>query len=111
MNKKDFVKNYDFSEERLRCAFIELLDNVGDCLDEYELISEVANSIIDFYYYDLGIWAVENYKYIEDSVKEYGIDERDFDYHKMIQSAQYYKFNKELSNAYNTYKREVENGN
>ena len=58
---------------------------------------EYADQSVDIYYSDLFEWAKGNYSYIEDYVKEYGIDARNFDFIRLIQGGQYLEKYEELS--------------
>ena len=54
-------------------------------------IHEIVDGHIDIYYYDLRLWAVDNWEYVEDA-NEQGIGTNGIDYHKDIQAGQYLKF-------------------
>lgn len=56
-----------------------------------------ADQNVDIYYSDLFEWAKGNYSYIEDYVKEFGIDAQNFDFIKLIQGGQYLEKYEELS--------------
>ena len=88
----------------------EKIDSSGvlyDLLDYSGILHEIIDSHIDIYYYDLRIWAVENWKYVEEALEE-GICEGVNDYHNMIQAGQYMALSEdarrcvdELFNEYN----------
>ena len=86
---------------------IDSSDVLFDLLDYSGRLHEIIDSQIDIYHYDLRIWAVENWKYVEDAIEE-GICEGVNDYHKMIQAGQYIALSEdarccvdELFNEYN----------
>ena len=54
-------------------------------------IHEIVDGHIDIYYYDLRLWAVDNWEYVEDA-NEQGIGTNGIYYHKDIQAGQYLKF-------------------
>lgn len=58
---------------------------------------EYADQNVDIYYSDLFEWAKGNYSYIEDYVKEFGIDAQNFDFIKLIQGGQYLEKYEELN--------------
>lgn len=72
------------------------LDNLGRCIMDYDegyicdIFTEIADNHIDSYNSDLLEWACGNYSYIEDSIREFGINEKDFDFFRLIQQGQYY---------------------
>ena len=69
----------------------------GDRFTEYndgyicDVIGEIADSNVDIYYSDLFEWVKDNYEYCEDAVKEglYSVEDRNFDFIKLIQVGQY----------------------
>ena len=74
--------------------FQELIDWLED--DSSDMVSELADSKVDIYYYDLRKWSVDNYNYIEDAISEFGIDEKNPDYHALISQGQYYAYSNEF---------------
>ena len=85
----DLLNNQDFED------FGELIKY----LNSYEtshLITELADSKVDIYYYDLRQWSVDNYEYIEKAVDEFGADLKNFDFHRLIQQGQFYAYNNEF---------------
>lgn len=70
----DFVNDYEDNES----------DYISDCYADY------ADQNVDIYCSDLFEWAKKNYSYIEDYVKEFGIDSKNFDFIKIIQGGQWY---------------------
>ena len=94
---------------------IDNSDVLYDLLDYSGILHEIIDSHTDVYHYDLRVWAVENWKYIEEALEE-GICEGVNDYHKMIQAGQYIALSEyarfcvyELFNEYNgvLFNREV----
>ena len=92
---------------------IELIDNkldnenIDDVTGYYELIEiidfdgslhQLIDSCIDIYNYDLRLWAVDNYDYIELAIDE-GLTEGVTDYHKLIQIGQYCYYRKNYHEA------------
>lgn len=77
----DFVNDLDYRDSGY----------ISDDLVDY------ADQNVDIYYSDLFEWAKDNYSYIEDYVKEFGIDAQNFDFIKIIQGGQYLEKYEELS--------------
>jgi hypothetical protein len=77
----DFANDFDYKEN-------------GWISDDFV---EFADQNVDIYYSDLFEWAKGNYSYIEDYVKEYGIDTQSFDFIKIIQGGQYLEKYEELN--------------
>ena len=75
-----------------------LITYLENTINNDGLIDELIDSKIDTYYYDLRVWAVENYGYIEDALEEFGTSK---DYHKDIQMGQYVYYSEEISEAIN----------
>ena len=78
------------------------IGDYGDRLENYDgsdyicdAISEVADENTDIYYSDLFDWAKENYDYIDEANKEFGIP-KDGDIIKQIQQGQYYAIEQEI---------------
>lgn len=84
----------------------ELIDWLED--DASDAISELADSKVDIYYYDLRKWSVDNYNYIEDAIQEFGVDEKNPDCHKMIQMGQYYAYSNEFYTLVQEFKDYIE---
>ena len=72
----------------------ELIDWLED--DSSDMVSELSDSKVDIYYYDLRKWSVDNYNYIEDAIAEFGVDEKNPDYHALISQGQYYAYSNEF---------------
>ena len=86
--------------------FQELIDWLED--DSSDMISELSDSKVDIYYYDLRKWSVDNYGYIEDAISEFGIDEKNPDFHKMIQMGQYLAYSNEFYTLVQEFKDYIE---
>lgn len=98
----DLIKETLVGDEKMDCS-----DVLYDLLDYSGSLHEIIDSHIDLYYYDLRIWAVENWEYVEEALEE-GICEGVNEYHKMIQAGQYMALSEyarcsvdELFNDYN----------
>lgn len=70
----DFVNDYEDNES----------DYISDCYADY------ADQQVSIYHSDLFEWVRNNYGYIEDYVEEFGIDDKNFDFIKLIQGGQWY---------------------
>lgn len=97
---QDLLSNQKFGD------FQELVDWLED--DASDTISELADSKVDIYYYELRKWSVDNYSYIEDAISEFGVDTKNPDFHKMIQSGQYYAYSNEFYTLASEFKDYIE---
>ena len=97
---QDLLSNQKFGD------FQELVDWLED--DASDMISELADSKVDIYYYDLRKWSVDNYNYIEDAISEFGVDTENPDFHKMIQSGQYLAYSNEFYTLVSEFKDYIE---
>lgn len=97
---QDLISNQKFGD------FQELVDWLED--DASDMISELADSKVDIYYYDLRKWSVDNYNYIEDAISEFGVDTENPDFHKMIQSGQYLAYSNEFYALVSEFKDYIE---
>ena len=97
---QDLLSNQKFGD------FQELVDWLED--DASDMISELADSKVDIYYYDLRKWSVDNYNYIEDAISEFGVDTKNPDFHDMIQSGQYYAYSNEFYTLVQEFKDYIE---
>ena len=97
---QDLISNQKFGD------FQELVDWLED--DASDTISELADSKVDIYYYDLRKWSVDNYNYIEDAISEFGVDTKNPDFHKMIQSGQYLAYSNEFYTLVSEFKDYIE---
>ena len=89
---RNLLNNYNFNNKDELISFLD--DEDGNYIGD--IITELSDSKIDCYYYDLRKWAVDNYNYIEDAISEFGVDTKNPDFHKMIQQGQFYAFNNEF---------------
>lgn len=75
------------------------LGEIGEYLCDYnngyicDVISEIGDSNIDIYYYDLFEWAKNNFSIIEEANEEFGCDN---DITKQIQQGQYLYYTNDL---------------
>ena len=97
---QDLISNQKFGD------FQELVDWLEDGASD--MTSELANSKVDIYNYDLRKWSVDNYNYIEDAISEFGVDTENPDFHKMIQSGQYYAYSNEFCVLVSEFKDYIE---
>ena len=97
---QDLLSNQKFGD------FQELIDWLEDYASD--TISELADSKVDIYYYDLRKWSVDNYNYIEDAISEFGVDTENPDFHKMIQSGQYCAYSNEFYTLVSEFKDYIE---
>ena len=86
--------------------FQELIDWLED--DSSDMISELSDSKVDTYYYDLRKWSVDNYNYIEDAIAEFGVDEKNPEYHALISQGQYYAYSNEFYTLVQEFKDYIE---
>ena len=70
---KDFASDYNINTSNFLC----------------DMFTEYADSQVDLYNYDLVEWFKDNYEYVEQAVAEFGVDERNFDIFRLLQSGQY----------------------
>jgi len=73
-----------------------LIDFLEYGINDNGAICELIDDYKDIYYYDLRLWAVDNYKYIEDALEEFGTSK---DYHRDIQMGQYLYYSEEIYNC------------
>ena len=89
--KREVEKNFESYEE-----YITEYYNYQNYIDD--IIHDIANNNVDIYNYDLLEWAKSNYSYIEDYVKEFGIDSQNFDFIDIIRGGQYLYIEQTLYN-------------
>ena len=71
------------------------LESFIDCLTDYDngyicdVISEIADSQVDIYYYDLTNWANGHFEEIAETISEFGWDGCGEDLYKAVQLAQF----------------------
>ena len=54
-----------------------------------DLISEYSDNWVYIYNYDLLNWVKDNYEYVEMAISEFGIDEKNFNFFRLLQTGQY----------------------
>lgn len=89
--KREVAKNFESYEE-----YITEYYNYQNDIDD--IIRDIADNNVDIYNYDLLEWAKDNYSYIEDYVKEFGIDSQNFDFIDIIRGGQYLYIEQTLYN-------------
>lgn len=78
------------------------LGDYGEYLTEYshgyicDCISELADSNVDIYNYNLLEWVRNNSEYVEQAVEEFGIDSKNFDFFGLLRQGQYLQIEEEL---------------
>ena len=88
LDKNDLVDLLEFKGDNF-----ENLENLRDYFNDDDMldyITELSDSKVDIYNYNLRQWSVDNYNYIEDAVEEFGLDPKNFDFHKLIMMGQYF---------------------
>lgn len=80
--KKEIEKNFESYEE-----YITEYYNHQD--DIYDIIHDIADNNVDIYTYDLMEWVKNYYEYVEQYVKEFGIDSNNFDFIGAVRGGQY----------------------
>ena len=78
---EDLKKEIERYFENYESYVIDYYNN-SDYIDD--IIAEISDDIIYIYNYDLLEWARHNYYYIEEYVKEFGIDNENFDFFGII---------------------------
>lgn len=86
----------------------EVKNSLGDYGDQFcnysdyqyicDVISEISDSNVDIFYYDLFEWCKENFEYVEKAIGEGLCDLSNPDIPKMIQAGQYTKIQQDLYN-------------
>lgn len=89
--KREVEKNFESYEEYIT-EYYNYQNNIDD------IIRDIADNNVDIYNYDLLEWAKDNYSYIEDYVKEVGIDSQSFDFIDIIRGGQYLYIEQTLYN-------------
>lgn len=89
--KREVEKDFESYEE-----YITEYYNYQNYIDD--IIHDIADNNVDIYNYDLLEWAKDNYSYIEDYVKEFGIDSQNFDFIDIIRGGQYLYIEQTLYN-------------
>lgn len=92
--------------------FKDFNDLIDFLEDDYryisDKISERADSMVEIYNYELRKWSVNNYDWIESAADEFGIDSKNFDYHKLIQMAQYSFYQTGLNDVLIAFKKFID---
>jgi hypothetical protein len=95
---KELLSDYDLTDALIK--------------DEpHDIISEVADSNVDVYNYDLLEWVKDNYQYVEEAMSEFGHatnDSGDPDFIKQIMQGQYYRNEQLLWEAWEDIKEDEE---
>lgn len=89
--KREVEKDFESYEE-----YITEYYNYQNYIDD--IIHDIADNNVDIYNYDLLEWAKSNYSYIEDYVKEFGINSQNFDFIDIIRGGQYLYIEQTLYN-------------
>lgn len=89
--KREVEKNFESYEE-----YITEYYNYQNDVDD--IIHDIADNNVDIYTYDLLEWVKNNYSYVEDYVKEFGIDSQNFDFIEIIRGGQYLYIKQTLYN-------------
>ena len=84
----------EFDDLRLSDMALDIVQNYDDYF--CDAITEVADQNVSFNNSYLAEWFAKNYHYVNEAVKEFGIDERNFDIWKIIQQGQYLYNEREL---------------
>lgn len=87
--------------EELQGHLNDIQERICDYTSDYisDRISDIADGSCDIYYSDLIQWLKDDStapEYIEEAVKEFGIDSHNFDFLRLLQQGQYYKAEQEL---------------
>lgn len=80
--KKELEKQFESYEEYIT-EYYNYQDDICD------IIHDIADNNVDIYTYDLMEWVKDNYTYVEDYIKEFGIDSSNFDFIEAIRGGQY----------------------
>lgn len=89
--KNEVLKNFESYEE-----YITEYYNHENDIDE--IIRDIADNNVDIYTSDLMDWVKDNYNYVEDYVKEFGIDSSNFDFIGAVRGGQYLYIEQTLYN-------------
>lgn len=80
--KKELEKQFE--------SYEEYITEYYNCQDDiYDIMHDIADNNVDIYTYDLMEWVKDNYTYVEDYIKEFGIDSSNFDFIGAIRGGQY----------------------
>lgn len=89
--KNEVSKNFESYEE-----YITEYYNHENDIDE--IIRDIADNNVDIYTSDLMDWVKDNYNYVEDYIKEFGIDSNNFDFIGAVRGGQYLYIEETLYN-------------
>ena len=89
--KKEVEKNFESCEEYIT-EYYNYQNDIND------IIHDIADNNVDIYTYDLLEWAKYHYDYINDYVKEFGIDSQSFDFMDAVRGGQYLYIEEALYN-------------
>ena len=89
--KNEVSKNFESYEE-----YITEYYNHENDIDE--IIRDIADNNVDIYTSDLMDWVKDNYNYVEDYIKEFGIDSSNFDFIGAVRGGQYLYIEETLYN-------------
>lgn len=89
--KNEVSKNFESYEE-----YITEYYNHENDIDE--IIRDIADNNVDIYTSDLMDWVKDNYNYVEDYIKEFGIDSNNFDFIGAVRGGQYLYIKETLYN-------------
>lgn len=96
------MKNINEEIKSLEQNLPDVCCQIDEYTSEYvdDRIHDIADDNVDVYYSGLLDWISENrgeaVEYIEDSVAEFGIDSKNFDFWKLLQSGQYLMYERQL---------------
>lgn len=80
--KKEIAKNFESYEEYIT-EYYKYQDDIND------IIHDISDNNVDIYTYDLMEWVKNYYEYVEQYVKEFGIDNNNFDFIGAVRGGQY----------------------
>ena len=89
--KREVEKNFESYEE-----YITEYYNYQNDIDD--IIHDIADNNVDIYTCDLLEWAKHHYDYINDYVKEFGINSQNFDFMDAVRGGQYLYIEEALYN-------------
>lgn len=95
MNKKELIEMLEERKNDLKRGMNDLSVDFASDYDlqtsSYfcDLFCEYADSQVDIYNSDLFEWCKNNLEYVEEAVAEFGIDEKNFDLMRLVQSGQF----------------------
>lgn len=92
--------------EDLKKECRKYFESYEDCIVDYynysndvdDILHQIADNNVDIYTYDLMEWLKGNYSYVEDYVKEFGINANNFDFLDIVKGGQYMQIEESLHN-------------